>query len=115
MKRPAELSDVPLVMEFARNADEIAFLQIYTVGTEIGRSLAAPPGVPNERVQVWRHAFMKMLESSEFKEALMKGNVRLDPLDGGTLASRIAEVANLPAETIVRAREFYDHLLTEVR
>src|SRR5262249_34936635 len=38
MKPPPELARVPLMTELGRNETEKAFLQIYSVGTEIGRS-----------------------------------------------------------------------------
>jgi tripartite-type tricarboxylate transporter receptor subunit TctC len=115
MTRPTALSDVPLVVEFGRNTAERAFLQIYAVGTEIGRSLAAPPGVPEKLVQVWRIAFIKMLESPEFKQALVKGNVRLEPLRGEALAAIVAKAVSLPAGVVTQARDFYDRLLAEAR
>ena len=115
MKRPPELSDVPTMTEFGRNDTEKAFLQIYTAGTEIGRSLAAPPGVPRDRLETWRAAFMKMLEDPEFKEAVSKGNIRLDPLAGEQLAAIVASVVALPVATVTKASEFYDRLLAEVK
>jgi tripartite-type tricarboxylate transporter receptor subunit TctC len=115
MQRPQELAHVPLITEYGRNEGERAFLQIYTVGTEIGRSLAAPPGVPKERVDVWRAAFVKMLDDPEFKSAVSKGNIPINPLNGETLASLVAKVVTLPIETIDGARKFYDRLLDEAQ
>ena len=69
---------------------EKAFLQIYGIGAGIGRSLAAPPDVPKERVNVWRVALMKMLDDPNFKAAVQKGNIRLDPLDGASMAKSLA-------------------------
>jgi tripartite-type tricarboxylate transporter receptor subunit TctC len=109
--RPPELSDVPSMIEFARNDDERVFLQIYALGPSIGRSLAAPPSVPKERVKLLRAAMMQMLDDPEFKAAVRKANIPLDPLDGEALATQVAKVVGLPASTIASAREFYDRLL----
>jgi tripartite-type tricarboxylate transporter receptor subunit TctC len=115
MNRPPELAGVPSMMEFGRTDAETAFLQIYTIGTEIGRALAFPPGVPAERVATWRTAFMKMLADPEFKAAVARGNIRLEPLDGATLAARVAAVVALPKDRIAQAGKFYARLLAEVR
>ena len=115
MTRPPELADIPSITEFGRNDAEKAFLQIYTIGAEIGRSLAFPPGVPAERVAIWRAAFMKMLDDPDFKQAVAKGNIRLEPLDGATLAASVAAVVGLPKDTIAQAGVFYERLLAEVR
>ena len=115
LQRPPELAHVPLIIEFGRNDAERAFLQIYTIGTEIGRSLAAPHGVPKDRVAVWRVAFAKMIDDPEFKAAVSRGNIPMNPLDGETLASTVAKVVALPADTIAKAREFYGQLLAETK
>ena len=115
MQRPPELAHVPLITEFGRNDAERAFLQIYTVGTEIGRSIAAPPGVPKERVDILRIAFVKMLHDPDFKAAVSKGNITIDPLGGEKLDSIVADVVALPATTIASARVLYDRLLSEAK
>jgi tripartite-type tricarboxylate transporter receptor subunit TctC len=115
VKRPPELAGIPSVTDFGRNDAEKAFLQIYTIGTEIGRALAFPPGVPAERVAIWRAAFMKMLDDDDFKQAVAKGNIRIDPLDGATLAASVAAVVALPKATIAQAGAFYARLLAEVK
>lgn len=115
MQRPQELANVPLVREFGRNDAERAFLQIYSIGTEIGRSLAAPPGVPKDRVAIWSVAFKQLLDDPQFRQEVAKASIRLDPLDGERLAASVADVVNLPQDTIAKAREFYERLLAEVR
>ena len=115
MTRPPELATIPSITEFGRNDAEKAFLQIYTIGAEIGRAFAFPPGVPEHRVTMWRSAFMTMLDDPEFRRAVAKGNVRLAPLDGATLAASVAKVVGLPKDTIAQAAVFYERLLAEVR
>ena len=114
-KRPPELVGIPAVTDFGRNDAEKAFLKIYTIGTEIGRALAFPPGVPAHRVAMWRTAFMKMLDDPEFKQATAKGNIGIDPLDGAALAASVNAVVTLPKETIAQASGFYARLLAEAK
>jgi tripartite-type tricarboxylate transporter receptor subunit TctC len=114
-KRPPELPNIPSVADFGRSDAEKAFLQIYSIGTEIGRALAFPPGVPAERVEMWRKAFMQMIHDPEFRQATDKGKMRLEPLDGAALAASVGAVVSLPKDTIVQARGFYERLLAEVR
>jgi tripartite-type tricarboxylate transporter receptor subunit TctC len=115
MTRPPELAGIPSITEFGRDDTEKAFLQIYTIGAEIGRAFAFPPGVPEHRVTLWRTAFMRMLDDPDFRQSLAKGNIRVDPLAGVTLAASVAKVVGLPKETISRAGTFYERLLAEVR
>jgi tripartite-type tricarboxylate transporter receptor subunit TctC len=113
-KRSPELANVPLMTEFGQTEADKAFLQIYAIGPSIGRSLAAPPGVPKDRVNLWRVALRQMLADPGFKAAARKRNIRLDPLDGAALAARVAAVVGLPKERIAKARAFYGRLLAEV-
>jgi tripartite-type tricarboxylate transporter receptor subunit TctC len=115
MTRPPELAGIPSITEFGRNDAEKAFLQIYTVGAEIGRAFAFPPGVPPQRVALWRGAFAAMLDDPEFKRAVAKANIRVTPLVGATLEARVSKVVGFPKETIAQAATFYDRLLAEVR
>jgi tripartite-type tricarboxylate transporter receptor subunit TctC len=114
-KQPPELAGIPAIADFGRSDAEKAFLQIYSIGTEIGRALAFPPGVPAERVAIWRKAFVAMLADPEFKLAVAKGKIRLEPLDGATLAARVGAVVALPKDRIAKAAAFYNRLLAEVR
>jgi tripartite-type tricarboxylate transporter receptor subunit TctC len=110
MSAPPSLSRVPLITEFGRTADERAFLQIYTVGTEIGRSVVAPGNVPAARVQLVRSAFQQMLDSSEFKAATTKANITIERLDGEKLQAVVDGVMALTPDTIGGARQFYNKL-----
>src|SRR5215475_5438976 len=111
--RPGNLPDVPLMTEFGQTDGDKAFLEIYSVGAGIGRSLAAPPGVPQERIEAWRAAFTKMLADEGFKESVRSGTLRLDPLDGAAMTRSVQKVVSLPPETVDKARKFYEELLVQ--
>lgn len=111
VSRLDDLPDIPLMTEFGQTETDKAFLQIYAVGAVIGRSLAAPPGVPKESMEVWRRAFMRMFDDPQFQDAVRSGNLRLDRLSGEAMTSSIANVTSLPAETVAKARQFYEELL----
>jgi tripartite-type tricarboxylate transporter receptor subunit TctC len=115
MTAPPELAGVPSITDFGRNEAEKAFVQVYTIGAEIGRAFAFPPGVPEHRVAIWRAAFAAMLADPEFRRAAAKGHVRLAPLDGAALAASVGRVVGLPKGTISQAAAFYERLLAEVR
>jgi tripartite-type tricarboxylate transporter receptor subunit TctC len=115
VKQPPELAHVPLMTDFGRGENDRAFLQIYGVGASIGRSLAAPPDVPKGRLDIWRLAFAKMLDDPKFIAEAGKAGIRIDPLNGKALAGSVAEVLALSADTVAKARNFYNELLANVR
>lgn len=115
MQRVPDLPQVPAVAEFGRNPAEETFLRIYTAGSEIGRGLAAPAGIPLERLEAWRTALSKTLADPEFKAAAAKGDMSLDPLDGTALAKVVSAVLALPELSIESARQYYRKLLDEAK
>jgi tripartite-type tricarboxylate transporter receptor subunit TctC len=112
-QRSPALPDVPLMTEFGQKENDKAFLRIYDSNSFIGRALAAPPGVPDERIGAWRIAFMKMFDDPGFKETVRNGSLRLDPLSGDEMTSHLAKVLSLSPEMIAMAKKFYDDVLAQ--
>jgi tripartite-type tricarboxylate transporter receptor subunit TctC len=110
-ERHPELPGVPLMTEFGQSDPDRDFLKIYASNSYIGRSLAAAPGTPNDRIQMWRAALSSMLADKAFRDTARAANVRLDPLHGATMQDDLAQVLGLPNESISKARRFYDELL----
>jgi tripartite-type tricarboxylate transporter receptor subunit TctC len=109
------LEQTPLITSFARTEQEKAFMQIYTVVTQIGRALAAPPGVPATRVETLRKAFDSMIVDPEFSKTIAKANIRINAMPGQELQEIVAAAYRLPPQQIESARVFYDSLLTGAR
>lgn len=93
---------------------EKAFRHIYTVSGDIGRSMAAPPGVPTDRMAAWRGAFQKMLADPAFKADIAKRNITLNPPDAAGLKTIVDGVMATPAGTVEIARGFYAKVLPAV-
>ena len=106
----AEMKDLPALGEMGRDAVEQAFLQIYTVGPRIGRSLAVYEGVPADRLAAWRAAFDAMLKDPEFLAEIEKGKMRFDPLSGMEVADFVDKAARHDPETLNRVKELYESL-----
>jgi len=111
MKRVKDIPHVPTLLEMAEGEGEKAFLQIYSVGADIGRSMAAPPGMPKARVEAWRAAFQKMLADPAFQEDLKKRNIWLNPMSGEDLQAMIAKVMDIPHDQVAQAKLLYAKIL----
>jgi len=110
-ERSPVLPSVPLMTEFGQAESDRAFLKVYASNAYIGRALAAPPGTPTDRIEMWRAALAKMLADPAFQEMARSSSVRLDPLHGATMATYIQQVVGLPKDAITSARKFYEELL----
>jgi tripartite-type tricarboxylate transporter receptor subunit TctC len=109
-KRLKEFPDVPTLRELGKNEVESAFLNIFSVTAEVGRSLATPPGVPKDRLAALREAFQKMLDDPAFKGEIAKLRLELDPLDGAAMHRLVAESLKMSKDTRDRARAFYSEM-----
>jgi tripartite-type tricarboxylate transporter receptor subunit TctC len=115
LERIPELPNVPAITEFGRNPAEQTFLRIWTAGGTIGRSLAAPPGVPADRVAAFRAAFDAMLKDDAFKADVEKRKTPFNALSGTELASRIDKVMQLTPQQVADTRKVYADLLASIK
>jgi tripartite-type tricarboxylate transporter receptor subunit TctC len=91
--------NVPALGEFGRTTEEKTILQLYGSTTELGRSLAAPPDVPANRLAVLRSAFDAMMKDPEFLAETRKSNLEVGALDGGGVAAIVNETIDVPETT----------------
>jgi tripartite-type tricarboxylate transporter receptor subunit TctC len=103
-ERYPALPDVPAVVEFARNADERAILDLISSTGFVGRSLMTTPGVPPERVAALRTAFQAMLKDAEFIEALKRTQAEFAPLAGEEMQTFAAAMRDLSPALVDKAR-----------
>ncbi len=99
-ERHPELREIPTVLEIAKTAEGRAALAFYIGGAELGRSLAAPPGLPAERVKMLRAAFDAMLKDRDFLAEIKKSGQEFYPASGEQVQKLIAATANAPRNVV---------------
>ena len=109
-RRLKEFPNVPTLLEFGSNDVEKAFLGVFSVTAEVGRSIATPPGVPADRLQAMREAYQRMVVDPAFLADIKKLGIELDLLPGAELQEVIGDSMKMPDETRAKAREFYENL-----
>jgi tripartite-type tricarboxylate transporter receptor subunit TctC len=71
----------------------------------IGRSLAAPPGTPEENVKVLRAAFAAMLRDPAYLQDAAKRRLRIVPTSGEALQDAVkSAVDNASPPVLAKAR-----------
>ena len=99
----ADLPDLPRMIDLAKADEDRKVLEIFASPSLVGRSFAAPPGLPKERVEELRMAFMAMVNDPEFLAEIAKLNFDLDPLSGAQLQAFFVQ-ADYPPALIERAK-----------
>ncbi|MEK9684496.1 MAG: hypothetical protein VW226_08110 [Rhodospirillaceae bacterium] len=92
-KSHAELDGkVPVMMDYITNARDRAMLEIVFGTQEMGRPFVGPPGMPKERLQALRKAFMDTAKDPVFLADAKKRRLEIDPISGQeveTLVNRL--------------------------
>jgi hypothetical protein len=105
VKREADLPEVPLWSELARNDEERQILDALSGYIAVGRPILTAPNVPNERVRALRQAFDDTLKDPQFIEAARKANMYLNPLGGAELQQIVDRIVNQPAAIIAKVKQ----------
>jgi tripartite-type tricarboxylate transporter receptor subunit TctC len=92
-KSHAELDGkVPVMMDYITNARDRAMLEIVFGTQEMGRPFVGPPGMPKERLEALRKAFMDTAKDPVFLADAKKRRLEIDPISGQeveTLVNRL--------------------------
>ncbi len=106
-----EIAGHPLIGSFGRNPTDNAFLRIYTVGAELGRSFALAKGVPADRVAAWRAAFDSMLADTAMKAEMSKRGMRFDPASGVEVWRLVAKAMDFPPEMLPGIKAIFEQVI----
>jgi tripartite-type tricarboxylate transporter receptor subunit TctC len=103
IEKNADLSDLPRMMDLAKDASSRKILEIFSGPSLFGRSLLAPPELPRARVVELRDAFSRTIKDPAFTADAAKLMLDLDPLPGERLQAMLGEMQYAP-ELIERVR-----------
>jgi tripartite-type tricarboxylate transporter receptor subunit TctC len=114
-RRLKDFPAVPTLIEFSNNDVEKAFLNVFSLTADIGRSLATPPGVPKDRLDALRNAYEAMIADPAFKADVAKLRIQLDPMNGNELDRLVARSVKMSGETRAKAKAFYSDLFKGIK
>src|SRR5689334_18546656 len=103
LEKNRTLPDLPRMVDLANSEDNRKVLEIFALASVVGRSFVAPPGVPKERVDELRAAFMATVKDADFLADIAKLNFDLEPMAGAELQAFIAK--DYPPALLERAKE----------
>lgn len=98
-----ELPDVPSALELVSDPDSKRVLELVLMRQEMGRPVAAPPGVPADRVAVLRQAFDATVRDPAFLAEAQRLALEIDPLTAAEVEKLLAAVYAAPRAIVDRA------------
>jgi tripartite-type tricarboxylate transporter receptor subunit TctC len=103
LRKHADLPDVPLIMDLAKTPEQKQILRLIFARQTMGRPYLAPPGIPADRADALRKAFMETLSDKDFLADADKAKLEITPVDGADLQNLVAEVYQTPPEIAKKA------------
>jgi tripartite-type tricarboxylate transporter receptor subunit TctC len=102
--RDRRLVNVPTIYELMDKyrTSEIGrrLVQVVLSGDELGRPMAAPPGVPPDRVKILRQAYNKALKDPDLIGEVSRSRLDMEPSTGEEIQSLFTEVMDQPPDVV---------------
>jgi len=98
-----DLPDVPLVTDLAKTDAQRQMLRMIFARQVMGRPFVAPPGVPKERVDALRKAFMDTMADKDFRADSEKAKLEINPVPGDQVEALVKEIYATPPEVAKQA------------
>ena len=106
MSKSPDLQDIPLAKDLMASQEDKDVLDLIVLPQEFGRPFIAPPGVPRERMAIYRKAFKNMLADPEFISEAQKHRIIIEPLDDQEIQKLLSDAYSAPKKVHERA-SFY--------
>ena len=103
-KMPEVPKDVPLIKDYVKDPSDRAALDVIFLSTILARPYIGPAGIPADRANALRSAFMKTLQDPEFVAEAGKRQLTVDPMSGDEMQKVIDDAYKLPPATIEKVR-----------
>ena len=104
-----DLPDVPVAIQHAKSKDDQALLRLAAQAYgPASIAYSVPPGLPKDRLQTLRTAFMATMKDAEFLAEAKKANLIVNPLDGPTIEQTVAELYRAEPKLLERFRNIIE-------
>lgn len=104
--RDPRLPNVPLLTELVgKNPQKLAAAELVSLSLTQNRSVAAPPGVPDDRVALLRTAFGKVMHDPDFLAAAHRSGLEIEPTTGQAVQETVRKVLGMPKDVIEMTRK----------
>jgi tripartite-type tricarboxylate transporter receptor subunit TctC len=98
-----DLTDVPLIMDFAKTDEERQIFTLIFSRQIMGRPFLAPPGLPAGRLAVLRKAFDDTMTDKEFLADAAQNKIEINPVPGTQIQKMIEDGYRTPPEVVKKA------------
>jgi tripartite-type tricarboxylate transporter receptor subunit TctC len=105
LSKAPDLPDVPLAMDFIKDATDRQVAQLYFGVKEVARPILAGPGVPADRIEALRAAFMALKDDADFKADAQTAGIDVDPTPAQKIDDYVKLTTSASPEVVRRVTE----------
>jgi tripartite-type tricarboxylate transporter receptor subunit TctC len=105
LKKHPELPDVSWIYDYAKTGDDRAAMDLAFGNSEFGRPFLAPPGVPDQVVDILRDAFEDTMNDPDFQADAQKRQLDLSFTSGREIQSLIDKIYRTPPAVVARVKQ----------
>jgi len=105
LSKHPDIPGVPLVLDLAKTDEQRNILRLVFARQQIAYPFLAPPGVPQDRAEALRTAFLKTMADPELLADAQKARLEILPVSGAEVEKLVAELYATPASVVEKASE----------
>ena len=105
LEKHPDLPNIPLITDLAKDAESRAILKLIFARQVMGRPFLAPPGVPRDRTEALRKAFMDTMRDKDFLADTDKAKMEITPVHGAEIDRLVKEIYATPKAVAQKAAE----------
>jgi tripartite-type tricarboxylate transporter receptor subunit TctC len=105
-KRHPELPNVPTALELAKTDEQRQALEFLFLPAEMGRPIAAPPGIPAQQKAALLDGFAKLVKDERFLADAQKAGLEVDgPMTGTEMQKVVERIYATPKPVVEQVRK----------
>jgi hypothetical protein len=95
--------NIPLIGDLAKTDEQRKILELIFARQVMGRPFVAPPGIPRDRVETLRKAFMDTMNDKEFLADAEKAQLEITPEPGDQIEKLVKNIFAGPPDIAKKA------------
>jgi tripartite-type tricarboxylate transporter receptor subunit TctC len=103
LEKNADLPDVPVALERAKDDEQRQVLRLLIAGQYVGRPFFTSPDIPPERKAALRAAFDATMKDPQFLADAAKLDLEISPIAAGPIDAFLAELYRTPKDVVKKA------------
>ncbi len=115
VKRLPDFPDVPTARELVKNDEDLALIKMMEAPFFMARPFAAPPGLPKERLQALRAAFMATHNDERYLAEAKKLKLLISAASGEEVEQLVKDLAKTPKHLFKRYADILKNPKSKLR